>query len=199
MDRRKRRAVFVDRDGVINRGGKVDRVHEFLMLPCVREALEILKSAGFVLILTTNQGGLGEDLEGNVIWDLARLDRGHLSEIHARMQDELGPNACLDAIKFCPHAYWAVDCKCHKPKPGMILEAAEEYDIDLALSFMIGDKAADCLSGIAAGVHPILVLTGEHAAAEQAKLPPGCTVTTDLLTAAALILSYLRAESPMAC
>ena len=186
----KRRAVFLDRDGVINHAGKVDRVEEFHMIDGVPEAMRSLKQAHLPLVITTNQGGLGEDFDGNVVWDKARLDRHHLAEIHAKMLQLLGPEGSPDLIKFCPHANWDYDCHCHKPKPGMLLDAAAELNIDLAGSWMVGDRCTDIEAGIAAGVTPILVLTGESND-EVSKCPPGTIVMPSLKEAAQFILSQL--------
>lgn len=194
-----RPAIFLDRDGVINKGGKVDRAEEFELIPGVCAALESLRRAGFLLVLVTNQGGLGEDLDGNVIWDEARLDRTHLNEIHSRMRYLLGLS--FDAIKFCPHAYWdsRADCTCHKPKPGMILEAARELGIDIDNSWMIGDRAGDMLSATAAGIsHRILVKSGTSPN-EDDKVRGGLFITPTLVEAAALIIALKQAERPLAC
>lgn len=193
------RAVFFDRDGVINRGGKVDRPEEFELIQGASAALERLRRAGFLLVLTTNQGGLGEDLLGNVIWDQARLDRGHLDQIHAKMHYLLGLQ--FDAIKFCAHAYWDPrgDCHCHKPKPGMILDAARELRIDVGQSWMIGDRAPDMDAARAAGVASrILVKTGTSPNEEE-KVRGGLFIVPSVVQAADLILRLRQIETRMAC
>ena len=189
----KRRAVFLDRDGVINHAGKVDRADEFHMIDCIPEAMRSLKQADLLLVITTNQGGLGEDFDGNVVWEKARLNRQDLAEIHAKMLGLLGPDASPDLIKFCPHANWDYDCHCHKPKPGMLLDAAAELNIDLPRSWMVGDRFTDMEAAIAAGVTPILVLTGESKN-EIEKCPSGTIVIPSLKEAAQFILAQLAAE-----
>lgn len=185
----KKRAVFIDRDGTINEGGRCDRAPEFRLLPGVREGMALLRQSGFELIVVTNQSALGEDNAGHVVWKQAPLDRHDLAEIFAKMNRLLGPEAQPDAIKFCPHAYWIEDCPCHKPKPGMILEAAAEMDIDLCASFFIGDRADDVLAAHAAGVKPIMVMTGEDPQ-EALKVSPEIRflLATNFLEAAHMIL-----------
>lgn len=197
---RLRRAVFLDRDGVVNLGAKVDRWEELVLVPGAPGAIASLQMAGLVTVLTTNQTALGEDHDGNVIWDEARLNRQHLSEIHDRMHYLLGVR--FDLIKFCPHAYWlpgGAGCKCHKPNPGMILEAAQELNIDLARSWMIGDRASDMHAAAAAGIgRRFLVTSGVHEN-EADKVRGGLAIVPSIVEAAALILGELRAEHPMAC
>lgn len=195
----RRRAVFLDRDGVLNYGALVDRVEQFELVRGAPNALASLRAAGYLLILTTNQGGLGEDLDGNVIWDGARLDRTHLAAIHDRMQYLLGLS--LDAIKFCPHAYWDPrgKCSCHKPLPGMILEAEREFDIDLENSWVIGDRCGDMEAAANAGItNRILVKTGTHAD-EENKVSGGLYIVPSIVEAANLILALKRCERPSAC
>jgi D-glycero-D-manno-heptose 1,7-bisphosphate phosphatase len=188
-----RPAVFLDRDGVVNKGAKVDRVEELELIPGAPQALRILRDWGFLLVLYTNQTALGEDLDGNVVWEGARLDRGHLQAIHDRMEYLLGLK--FDAIKLCPHAYMAphnIVCACHKPQPGMILEAARELRIDLGQSWAIGDSAKDMDAAAAAGIvdNRILVTTGEHTVnqADMVKPPRGLFVMPSIVEAADLIV-----------
>ncbi len=188
-----RPAVFLDRDGVINSGSKVDRAEQFELIPGAAAAMASLRNAGFPLIITTNQGGLGECLEGTVIWDKARLDRTHLEAIHAKMIHLLG-DGCPDLIKFCPHAYWDErgDCHCHKPKPGMMIDAARELNIDLSRSWMIGDRSGDMEAAKNAGIgNRILVKSGDHPNEEE-KVKGGLYIVPSVVEAAALILAFTR-------
>ncbi|MBM3598867.1 MAG: HAD family hydrolase [Alphaproteobacteria bacterium] len=144
-----RRAVFLDRDGVLNRTevrGNLPfaprRLEHFAILPGVPEAVARLHAAGYLMIVTTNQP------------DLAR---GELSpEILGAMHDRLRRAMPLDDILVCPHVD-ADDCSCRKPKPGMLLEASRKFGIDLAGSHMVGDRWRDVAAGRAAGCRTWLV------------------------------------------
>lgn len=192
-----RPAVFVDRDGVINKGGKVDRVQEFELIPGAPRALESLRDAGFLLVLVTNQTALGEDNDGNVVWPDARLNRRHLAEITARMEYLLGLK--FDANKFCPHAYFEpynVQCECHKPKPGMLLDAARELNIDLTRSWMIGDRAGDMHAAAAAGVTNRILVTSGTSTENQADLVKGgLYVVPSIVEASQLIKARRRLDA----
>ena len=144
-----RRAVFLDRDGVVNRAilreGKPyppATLSDLRLLPGVREACRKLREAGFALILITNQP------------DIARgsITAQQVADIHFRLQRYLQ----LDDIRVCPHDDSA-QCECRKPKPGLLLEAAEKWDIDLAASFVVGDRWRDVEAGHRAGCRPIFV------------------------------------------
>jgi D-glycero-D-manno-heptose 1,7-bisphosphate phosphatase len=156
---RKPRCVFLDRDGVVNTGGLIGKAADVHLIDGAAEAIASLKKAGFLVGLVTNQGGLSEDLEGNVRWKQRPLNRELLAEIHAELLRQLGPAAQLDFIEFCPHSV-SVSCTCRKPKAGMLLAAAKKHKINLRSSFMVGDMATDVQAGINAGVTPILVLSG---------------------------------------
>ena len=138
-------AVFLDRDGVLNRrptlARYVRRWGEFEWLPGAREAVALLKRAGCRLFLITNQAGLASG-------QIAPQD---LAEIHHRMQQDLrSAGGELDAIYVCPHSPDA-GCKCRKPKPGMLLQAAREHVFDLKSAIFIGDDEKDVQAGQAAG------------------------------------------------
>jgi D-glycero-D-manno-heptose 1,7-bisphosphate phosphatase len=144
-----RRAVFLDRDGVVNRAilreGKPyppSALSDLRLLPGVREACRKLREAGFALILITNQP------------DIARgvTTAQQVADIHARLQRYLQ----LDDIQVCPHDDSA-QCECRKPKPGLLLQAAQKWDIDLAASFVVGDRWRDVEAGQRAGCRPIFV------------------------------------------
>lgn len=156
-----RRAVFLDRDGVVNRAilraGKPyppAMLSELRLLPGVREACRKLREAGFALILITNQP------------DIARgvTSAQQVADIHTRLQRYLQ----LDDIQVCPHDDSA-QCDCRKPKPGLLLEAARKWHIDLAHSFVVGDRWRDVEAGQRAGCRPIFVDYGYH---EQRPIGP---------------------------
>lgn len=138
-----RRAVFLDRDGVINRSlvreGKPFapvNAAEFELLPGVESALQRLRDAGFLNIVVTNQPDIAT----------GKQRREDLDALHASLKAGLA----IDAFKVCIHVD-ADRCDCRKPKPGLLLEAAREFGIDLGASFMVGDRWRDVSAGQRAG------------------------------------------------
>ena len=152
--------MFLDRDGVINEGGQINRLEDVHVFPLAGPAIERLRAAGYAIVVVTNQGGLGEGFDGQKVWRKAPLERRDLDAIHLEMLRQLGPEAAPDLIKVCPHASF-LNCRCRKPKPGMIHSAARELGLDLSASYLVGDRTTDLEAGLAAGVQPILVLTGD--------------------------------------
>ncbi len=162
-------AVFLDRDGVINQDtGYVSCIDDFHFIDGAIEALQLLKKKGYSLVVVTNQSGIA---------------RGYYSEEQFMQLTEwmdwslADRDVDLDGIYYCPHhptageAPYHQECNCRKPAPGMLLDAARELDIDLAASYMVGDKAADMQAARAAGVgHKILVRTGKAVTAEAQAL-----------------------------
>ena len=128
------KAIFLDRDGVINEdSGYVSKVENFKFIDGVFEALKGFKKLGFLLIIVTNQSGIGRGFYS--LEDFENLNKF--------MLDEFAKNAVfIDKVYFCPHGMEA-GCECRKPKPGMILRALREFDIDPQKSFLIGDKPSD--------------------------------------------------------
>jgi len=175
-------AVFLDRDGVINRAllrdGKPyppSSLAEFEILPGVSEACAKLKQAGFALVVATNQPDVGR----------GTISRGVIETLHAHMQQTLP----LDRVEVCYHpGQGASECDCRKPKPGMLLRAAQALDIDLKRSFMVGDRWRDIDCGHAAGCTTILV---DYNYAEELRQQPDHRVKS-LAEAADLILSLSR-------
>jgi len=175
-----RRAAFLDRDGTINREREyLYRVEEFEFVPGAPEAVRLLNESGYLVVVVTNQSGIA---------------RGYYTEedvenLHRFISGELGRNgARVDAWLYCPHhpagkGSYSLPCSCRKPMPGMLLEAARRYDIDLEGSVMIGDKLLDIEAGRAAGCRPILVRSG-YGAREESGLPGGVEVYDDLLAVA---------------
>jgi len=145
------KAVFFDRDGIINHrkiGDYVSSVEEFIIIPEFFDLFREITSLGFITILVTNQQGIGKGLMS--IYDL-RI-------IHHHLQSELLRNtgAMFDDIRFCGSLSSENDFR-RKPEPGMILEAAQQWKIDLQSSFIIGDMQSDIIAGNRAGVKTIFV------------------------------------------
>jgi len=159
----KQKAIFLDRDGTINKYvGFLRNIDDFELLNGVSEAIKKINASGYLAIVITNQPVIAR---GEV--SFAELD-----EIHNKMETLLGKDgAYLDAIYFCPHhphkgyegeiPELKFDCDCRKPKPGLLIKAAEDFNIDLSKSWMIGDGESDVLAGKAAGCKTIL-LSNEH-------------------------------------
>jgi len=171
-----RRAVFLDRDGVLNanivRDGRPyapRTLADFQLFPGTEDALSQLKAAGFLLIVATNQ----PDVPSGI------TPRATVDAMHAELRRRLP----LDDINICFHTD-ADNCACRKPKPGLLLQAAEEYDIDLASSYMIGDRWRDIEAGQSAGCFTILV---DHGLRQDKPTYPDRTVSS-LGEAAAIIL-----------
>lgn len=143
------RAVFLDRDGVINEAivheGKPyppASVADIRLVAGVERALEQLKSNGFLLIVVTNQPDVG---------------RGHTTQDNVEcIHKDLSSRLPLDGIYCCYHG-GSEDCACRKPKPGLLLKAAEEWGIDMGASFMVGDRWRDVDAGLAAGCRTVLI------------------------------------------
>ena len=173
------RAIFLDRDGVINvsvvRDGKPyapSTVEEFTLLPGVVEACRKLKDAGFILVVATNQPDVGRGTQ----------PQATVEAMHAKMCAVLP----IDRVEVCYHAgRGEPECDCRKPKPGMLLRAAADLGIDLKNSFMVGDRWRDIDCGQAAGVRTIFIDYNYDEALRQA---PDHRVK-DLAEAADLILS----------
>lgn len=147
-------AIFLDRDGTINVDyNYVHTIDTFHFIDGVIDALVELKEMGYLLVITTNQSGIArnvftqEQFDTLTEWmDWSLIDRG----------------VELDGIYFCPHDPNVDECECRKPNPGMILTAAKELDIDIANSYMVGDRISDLLAGKKAGVKKtVFVKTGD--------------------------------------
>jgi D-glycero-D-manno-heptose 1,7-bisphosphate phosphatase len=144
-----RPAVFLDRDGVINRAFVRDgapcppsSLQDLQILPSVPDALSALKARGYSLVVVTNQPDVARGTSSRELVD----------SIHERLSRELD----LDAILTCFHDS-GDDCECRKPKPGLLYQAAEEFGIDLSSSFMVGDRWGDVEAGRRAGCRTFFI------------------------------------------
>lgn len=179
-----RRAVFLDRDGVINRsevrGGKPyapTALEDFEILPGVPDALQRLRDAGFLNIVVTNQPDLAT----------GKQTPAGLDAMHSRLLGMLA----IDAIRVCPHVD-AAGCACRKPAPGLLLDAAREFGIDLAASYMVGDRWRDVEAGQRAGCACLFV---DYGYAEKRPENPYIAVKS-LAGAAEQILSRPAPKTP---
>ena len=158
----KQKAIFLDRDGTINKYvGFLRKEEEFELMDGVAEAVKKINQSGYLAVVVTNQPVIAR---GEVTFE-------ELEKIHNKMETLLGiEGAYLDGIYFCPHHPHSgyegevkklkIDCDCRKPKPGMLLKAAEDLNIDLSQSYMIGDSESDIGAGKAAGCKTVLLNTG---------------------------------------
>ena len=149
----KQKAIFLDRDGTINKYvGFLTKPEEFDLLPGVAEAIRQINHSGYLCIVVSNQPVIAR---GDCTFE-------QLQEIHDKMETLLGQEgAFVDAIYYCPHhpdkgfegerPAYKIDCNCRKPKPGLLLQAAKDWNIDLSQSYMIGDSERDVEAGNAAG------------------------------------------------
>lgn len=150
-----KKAVFIDRDGVINKKAKQDDYiknwEEFIWLPGVKKTIKRLNDLGWLIIVASNQRGVSRGL----------MKYEDVVNIHDHIQTDLAKiNARIDALFFCPHNY-DDNCSCRKPKIGLIKQAERKLHLNLALCFVIGDSESDIIMGRKAGCLTILVLTGQ--------------------------------------
>lgn len=144
-----RRAVFLDRDGVLvapefrdGRSFAPRTLEAFQVYPAAKQALNRLRGAGFLLVVVTNQPDIGN----------GKISAGVVAQMH----DILYKALPIDRIELCPHGQ-GDKCDCRKPKPGMLLRAAEACGIDLGKSYMVGDRASDVEAGKAAGCKTVFI------------------------------------------
>lgn len=149
----KQKAIFLDRDGTINKYvGFLRNIDDFELIEGVSEAIKLINQSGYLAIVVTNQPVIAR---GEVTWE-------ELHEIHRKMETLLGKDgAYIDGIYICPHhpdkgfegerPEYKIDCECRKPKPGLLLKAAHDFNIDLSQSIMIGDSDRDVEAGENAG------------------------------------------------
>jgi D-glycero-D-manno-heptose 1,7-bisphosphate phosphatase len=153
-----RPAVFLDRDGTINEQmGYINHITRFVMLPRAAAGIRLLNGQGIPVVVVSNQSGLARGY----------FPESLLAEVHARMTRELAEaGAHLDGIYVCPHhpeareERFRVACDCRKPKPGLFLRAAADLGLDLARSYVVGDRWSDLKAAAAVRAKGVLVLTG---------------------------------------
>jgi D-glycero-D-manno-heptose 1,7-bisphosphate phosphatase len=194
----KHRAIFLDRDGTISdEVGYVNHPSRLRVLPGSAEAIRRLNESGWLAVVITNQSGVARGYFTEAI----------LHETNEVMRRELfAAGARIDGLYYCPHhpsageAPYRQDCDCRKPKPGLITRAAEDLGIDLAQSWMIGDRYGDVAMAYASGVRSALVLTGygrgewEYQSGSWEHRPE--IVADDLLGAVGKIMMDVAAERP---
>ncbi len=178
--RLRQKAVFLDRDGTINRkNGLVYREDQFELEPDAAQAIAEINRSGYLAIVVTNQPVVARGL--------CSID--DVKRIHNKMETLLGKEgAYVDAIYFCPHhpdkgypeenPAYKISCRCRKPDTGMLEEAAERFHIDLARSWVVGDTTVDIQTGVNAGTHTALVLTGDAGKDGKYKVQAELTAAT---------------------
>jgi len=168
--------VILDRDGVINQDSDqfIKNTSEWKQIPGSLAAIAKLNHAGYRVVVASNQSGIGRGL----------FDMGALNAINDKMYRALAQvGGRIDALFYCPHAAEA-NCDCRKPKPGMFIDIAQRFNVDLAGVPSIGDSLRDLQAAAAAGAQPMLVLTGKGARTEGAGgLPEGTPIFADLAEA----------------
>lgn len=180
------RAIFFDRDGVINANGSDDVLSwdQFRFLPGARAALARPHAAGIPCFVVTNQACVGRGM----------LSEGALGAIHRRMCGEIQESGGhIEAVAYCPHCPDEC-CGCRKPRPGMLLRLADTYGIDLRGSYMVGDSLSDLMAGASVGCHTLLVLSGRGQQEVQRFdarlwLPTTCVVS-DVCAAVDVIMQF---------
>ncbi|HLF86621.1 MAG TPA: D-glycero-beta-D-manno-heptose 1,7-bisphosphate 7-phosphatase [Nitrospiria bacterium] len=144
-------AVFIDRDGTINKeSGYIDRPDMIDLIPGSAKAIKIINKMGLNAVVVTNQSGIGRSY----------FKEESLMEVHRRLKELLmEEGAYIDAIYYCPH-HPHDNCECRKPMPGLLKRAASELEIDLCSSYVVGDKISDLILAQKVGAKGILVKTG---------------------------------------
>jgi D-glycero-D-manno-heptose 1,7-bisphosphate phosphatase len=177
-------AIFIDRDGTVSEEvGYMYHSGLFRVFPWTGQAIQKINASGMKSILITNQSGI----------ERGYFPESTVHEVHQALQQNLNQwQAQLDAIYYCPHAP-EKNCDCRKPKPGLILRAARDLEIDLSRSFMVGDRYLDVRAAQAAGLRSVLVRTGDGASEvakyAAAQVPQPNFVADNLLHAVEAILS----------
>ncbi len=189
-----RPAVFLDRDGTINEQmGYINHISRFHLLPGVGAAIRRLNEHGLPVVVVTNQSGLARGYFPEALLD----------QVHDLMREQLAAEgARIDGLYICPHHPEAKEkkfrlaCDCRKPRTGLLEQAARELDLDLARSFMVGDRWSDLECGARVGATPILVLTGygrgDHAHIGPTRELQPALVAEDLAAAVDWILARCR-------
>lgn len=182
-----KKAVFLDRDGTLNHDpGYLNDAQAVVLYEGVGEALAALSRAGFLLVVVTNQSGIARGL----------IQPAELEKIHLRLNEILKPfDVQIDRFEFCSH-HPDDGCSCRKPKPELIIRSADQLDIDLKNSYMIGDRSSDLEVGINAGCRSsLLVRTGRgqetlvELERKNSEILDRSVVVSDLRSAADWVLS----------
>ena len=184
-------AVLLDRDGVITQQTAfVNEPDDLILIDGAATAIARLNQAGWPVAIITNQGGIA----------MGYLTEDMLHTIHGRLEHLLAEEgAHVDAIFYCPHhehaklAHYKTDCRCRKPHVGMLEQARDKLNIDLAKSVVVGDRTTDILAGIRGGCSTILVETGSAGKDREIVAEPN-VVVEDLSAAVDLILSRFKSE-----
>jgi D-glycero-D-manno-heptose 1,7-bisphosphate phosphatase len=162
----KRKVVFLDKDGTINVDkGYIINPQQIELTSKAGEAIASLNRQGIPVIVITNQAAIGKRL----------LTIETFEKINEKLWSDLQDfNAYYNALYYCPHnPEIDVDCLCRKPRPGLILQAAKDFNADLSASFMIGDKLTDIIAGQRSGCKTVLLLDGHGKKQEKLHLPDG--------------------------
>lgn len=174
------RAVFLDRDGTINvEVNYLNDPRHLQLMPGAADAIRLLRNAGFLTIVVANQSAVARGL----------CDEKTIDEIHLTLQNELMKQGTrVDALYYCPHhptigpPEYRRNCSCRKPRPGMLVQACVDFGIDLAKSYLVGDKLSDIEAGKRVGCRSVLVLTG-HGREEVNRLDGYSPVKPDHIAA----------------
>jgi D-glycero-D-manno-heptose 1,7-bisphosphate phosphatase len=184
-----RRAAFIDRDGVLNEERAfVHRREDFALLPGAVAALRLLEAAGYLLVVVTNQSGIARGIYSEA--DYLALTEHMRAELAAA-------GVSLDAVEYCPHLpdapleRYRLDCDCRKPRPGMLLRAAQALDIEPGASFLVGDRLSDLEAGHAAGIGRCFLVRTGYALTEEA-VARADAVYEDLLACARSVVASSR-------
>lgn len=175
-------AVFLDRDGVLNEDkGYVYKPEDLRILPGVVDALLELKRRGYLLIVISNQSGVAR----------GKFTAQDVEAFHAHLRTELARLGAppLDDVFYCPHGP-DDGCRCRKPKPGMVEDAAKRHGIDLAQSWLVGDKFDDVACALAAGVKAIQVVTKK-----EPKVHPEAVAQVDSLKSSLASVPFLSSSA----
>ena len=184
-----RRAVFLDRDGTVNKEvGLIRHPENICLIPGTAEAIKRLNQSGWLTIVVTNQPVIAR----------GEISRLQLDSIHARLDYKLGlEGAYLDDVRYCPHhpdsgypgevSELKIKCRCRKPEPGLLLDAIHDFSIDPSKSWMVGDSTTDIEAGRRAGIKTALVRTGWSGADAKHFVQPEL-VATDVADAIDRIL-----------
>ena len=179
-----RPAIFLDRDGVIirNRADYVKAWDEVVLLPGALSALRHLSATGYAIVIVTNQSPINRGITTETA----------VGDLHRRLVARIeAAGGRIDGIFYCPHTPEEA-CRCRKPEPGLLLEAAEALGLDVKSSWLVGDARTDIQAALNAGCRPIFVLTGrgdEQLPALSAEERAACIVLRDLRKAVHWILS----------